>query len=66
MFLSAEKNGQCKTKCDTVSDSVLDIGHIRDCSLLARQVDNTLRSVLNLVYISLMSGFLIAFIYPGN
>ena len=66
MFLSAEKYGQCKTKCDTVSDSVLHIGHIRDCFLLARQVDNTLRSVLNLVYISLMSGFLIAFIYSGN
>ena len=66
MFLSAEKYGQCKTKCDTVSDSVLHFGHIRDCFLLARQVDNTLRSVLNLVYISLMSGFLITFIYSGN
>ena len=31
MFLSAEKYGQCKTKCDTVSDSVLHIGHIRNC-----------------------------------
>ena len=64
MFLSAEKYGQCKTK--SVSNSVLHIGHIRDCFLLARQVDNTLRSVLNLVYISLMSWFLIAFIYSGN
>ena len=68
MFLSAEKYWQCKTKCDsdTVSDSVSHIGHIRDCFVLAPQVDNTLRSVLNLIYIGLMSGFLIAFIYSGN
>ena len=69
MFLFTEKYGQRIAICDTVSDSVLQIEHIRDCFLLARQVDdtvNTMRYVLNLVYITLMSGFLIAIIYAGN
>ena len=61
-----EKYGHHNTKCATVSDFVLHIGHIWDCFSLARLVDNTLTSVLNLVYISLMSGFQIVFIYFIN
>ena len=64
MFISTEKYAQHKkTKCDTVYDSLLHIGHIGKCFLLTRQVDLFL---ILYIYISLMSGFLIVFIYSGD